>query len=88
MLLYLLTKAENFHLMHLDFLPLTRIMDQDLITSTEVAVKPPTTLENIPEDVAGIIAEQIQGWAGLKEILLKEKRREGESNCDEIPSSP
>ena len=75
MLPLLFTKAEIFHLMHLDFLPLNQIMNQDQTTS-EVSVKTPTTLENIPEDIAGIIAEQIQGWATVEgDMDEREKAR-------------
>lgn len=51
-------------------------MDQEQITTTEVAIKTPPTLESIPEDIAGIIAEQIQGWATVEgDMDEREKAR-------------
>ena len=70
------SKQRGFRLSHLAFLPLTRIMDQDHSASTEVTIKTPTSLENIPEDVAEIIAEQMQGWARIEgDLDEREKAR-------------
>ena len=79
MLLLLLTKEENFHLMHLDFLPLTRsfsIMNQDQSASTELTIKSSITLETIPEDIAEVIAEIIKSWATIIEGNLERREKE------------
>ena len=48
-------------------------MGQAQSGSTELKVKSSTTLETLPEDVAGIIAEEIKSWADVTGDL---KRRE------------
>lgn len=41
-------------------------MHQDQLTAAEIAIKTHTTLETIPEDVASIIASNIQSWAEIE----------------------
>lgn len=70
------SKQNGFRISHLDFVPLTRIMDQDQIASTEIAIKTPPALEDIPEDIAVLIADSIKGWARIEgDLDEREKAR-------------
>ena len=51
-------------------------MDQDQSAATKLTIKSPTTLENIPEDVASTIAGFIKNWAEIEGSLeAKENAR-------------